>query len=600
MKSNQILKGNSFTILVVVLSMFVTDLIREHSIHQFFRWPLVSVKEWVQYDFVKPDKVSAVKVYWFNEQPDGGCRVPQYPPLYTDYCAMLGQEIQGKKHGFLTGNMVYYIGGQYSCWKKQEDETIGLTHPFFHDLRSRGYGMVRDSTSGYGHDLQGWEFYRHTKVAYGTVIVGQTEYANPVPTAMYWQPDRMICEYSVGSVSIHEEKFIARNDVACSLIKSDTPITIKFNGQSYACNKSVKKASSCELDAANNAVHIVEGGTVMVKPRQKEPLTEGVLMYDGISTVLSASKKLTGYSQFESDGQWFYEFKVSCDSDGVAIVWAMDDEYFNAFNRTKEVLADPPSKLTAKTKFMNDLLNYQIPYFRCSDKDIVDIYYYLWSLYFMYFIDVEKGWEQYPHTQTAVNNFLGLHRYDAVFQILVGSWAVDKKYYAYGNVLLWKALLPYADLSTGNLPADNMGQAWLCSDCPGPATGHVQGAWQIYQHTGDLDFLQEAYNFYKALMWQKMPGHWGYCFNAAECLAKMAKELGYRSDSEHWYNLVDMDNIDRWLKARWEIDTPHFFGSSADKMDWSNMAYMGINRFPDEWAAEMTANWVVNDRLAAT
>jgi len=195
----------------------------DRSAPQFNWWPLVGISEWVQYDFLRPEKVSAVKVYWFDEQPGGGCRVPKSwrllykdglqwkpvtraskydterdrynrvtfdpvettalrielqmqtnfsagilewqvepssvnPPLYTDYCAMLSQEIQGKKHGFMTGNMVYYIGGQYSCWRKQEDETIGLTHPFFHDLRSRGYGMVRDSTSGYGHDFQGWEF----------------------------------------------------------------------------------------------------------------------------------------------------------------------------------------------------------------------------------------------------------------------------------------------------------------------------------------------------------------------------------------------------------------------------------------------------------
>ena len=43
-----------------------------------------------------------------------------------------------------------------------------------------------------------------------------------------------------------------------------------------------------------------------------------------------------------------------------------------------------------------------------------------------------------PHTQTAVNNFLGLHRFDAVFQILVGSWVSPEhhEFYANGNVLV--------------------------------------------------------------------------------------------------------------------------------------------------------------------
>ena len=43
-----------------------------------------------------------------------------------------------------------------------------------------------------------------------------------------------------------------------------------------------------------------------------------------------------------------------------------------------------------------------------------------------------------PHTQTAVNNFLGMHRFDAVFQILVGSWVSPEhhEFYANGNVLV--------------------------------------------------------------------------------------------------------------------------------------------------------------------
>ncbi len=637
----------------------------DRSAPQFSWWPFVGIREWVQYDFLRPEKVSAVKVYWFDEQPDGGCRAPKSwrllykdgfqwkpvagaseygierdrynrvtfdpvettalrielqmqtdfstgilewqvepspvnPPLYTDYCAMLSQEIQGKKHGFLSGNLVKYIGGRYACWKKVEDETIGLTHPFFHDLRSRGYGMVKDKASGYGHDFGGWEFYSETKVAYGSVHVGDKVYTHPIPTKMYWRPDKMICEYNVGEVNIREEKFIADNNVACTIITSDLPITLEFKGQSFACKKSVTKTATCELDVVNNAVHVVEGGAVKVNPstdpaREKVNHYIGVLMYDGMSTVISACRDLTDYSQSESGGQWFYEFRVPCDKDGVAIVWAMDDVYENALNRAKQVLADSAGKLAAKTQFMNDLLNYQIPYFRCSDDEIVDVYYYLWSIYLMYFIDVREGWERYPHTQTAVNNFLGLHRHDSNFQIRVGSWTVDQQYYAYGNVLLWEALLPYADLSTGLLPADNMGKAWLCSDCPGPATGHVQGAWQVYQHTGDLTFLQKAYHFYKELMWQRIPGYLGYEFNAAECLAKMANVLGYSSDADHWQDSFQPESTDRFLNNMWEVDTPHYFGRMGARHNLSGLFWMLMDRFPDDWASEMTSFWAVDD-----
>ena len=56
---------------------------------------------------------------------------------------------------------------------------------------------------------------------------------------------------------------------------------------------------------------------------------------------------------------------------------------------------------------MNNLLNNEVPYFRCSDDDIVKVYYYLWALDLMYYTYIGKGQERFPHVQTAVNNFLG-------------------------------------------------------------------------------------------------------------------------------------------------------------------------------------------------
>ena len=36
---------------------------------------------------------------------------------------------------------VYYVGGRLGSWDN-DHETLGFTHPFFHDLRSRGTGIV--------------------------------------------------------------------------------------------------------------------------------------------------------------------------------------------------------------------------------------------------------------------------------------------------------------------------------------------------------------------------------------------------------------------------------------------------------------------------
>ena len=86
---------------------------------------------------------------------------------------------------------------------------------------------------------------------------------------------------------------------------------------------------------------------------------------------------------------------------------------------------------------MNNLLNYQIPYFRCSDSMVEQTYYYLWALYFMYFRDVGKGFTPYPYTVTAVNNFRTLFSLDAYTYIQQAAWVVDKVKWGYGNILNW-------------------------------------------------------------------------------------------------------------------------------------------------------------------
>ena len=75
-----------------------------------------------------------------------------------------------------------------------------------------------------------------------------------------------------------------------------------------------------------------------------------------------------------------------------------------------------------------------------------------------------------------------------------------------------KSLLPFSNLETGRIPADNMGKAWY-SGLEGSLAGHVVGAWKIYEHS-DKNFLQEAYSFYRNLMWNNIPGIWGYQYTS--------------------------------------------------------------------------------------
>ena len=48
----------------------------DHSITYYHWWPDKDKWEWIEYDLEKPETISKTKVYWFDDGPDGGCRIP--------------------------------------------------------------------------------------------------------------------------------------------------------------------------------------------------------------------------------------------------------------------------------------------------------------------------------------------------------------------------------------------------------------------------------------------------------------------------------------------------------------------------------------------
>ena len=48
----------------------------DHSVPRFTFWPRKGSAEWVEYRFDEPRELSTVAVYWFDDGPAGGCRVP--------------------------------------------------------------------------------------------------------------------------------------------------------------------------------------------------------------------------------------------------------------------------------------------------------------------------------------------------------------------------------------------------------------------------------------------------------------------------------------------------------------------------------------------
>ena len=248
-------------------------------------------------------------------------------------------------------------------------------------------------------------------------------------------------------------------------------------------------------------------------------------------------------------------------------------------------------------------LNEEIPKFRCSDPKFEEIYYYLWSLYLMYFIDVQKGWEMENHTQTAVNNFLGIHRYDACFQIKVGAWTGDKPSYAYGNVLTWKHLIEngrYRETPNGLIMlADNKGVGWHSGAYGAELAEHVLGAWQIYEHTGDLEFLRKCYaGYFQKVFWKRLVGFGMNDFEVVKVLEKMAELTGHSNDVHHWKNLIrqDSQHIRLMFDQRWEANGhENFFMGPKNGMLMTNAFWsMRSKYFPREYAEKMINTWALS------
>ena len=57
----------------------------DRSVQDYNWWPAKDSWEWVEYDFDKPLTISKTKVYWFDDGPEGGCRIPdEWEILYLN------------------------------------------------------------------------------------------------------------------------------------------------------------------------------------------------------------------------------------------------------------------------------------------------------------------------------------------------------------------------------------------------------------------------------------------------------------------------------------------------------------------------------------
>ena len=116
--------------------------------------------------------------------------------------------------------------------------------------------------------------------------------------------------------------------------------------------------------------------------------------------------------------------------------------------------------------------------------------------------------------------------------------------------------------------------------------------------------MQEAYSFYRELMWNNS-WDWGYQYAAADRLSRMANILGYPQDEvDPWPEVVNASNIENWLDSMWQKNgVTNYFGAgeqnNPDKPEWrrkgwNGFAYLAMDEFPHDWAFKMTEYWAMN------
>ena len=75
--------------------------------------------------------------------------------------------------------------------------------------------------------------------------------------------------------------------------------------------------------------------------------------------------------------------------------------------------------------------------------------------------------------------------------------------------------------------SDNKGIGWHSGAYGGELAEHVIGAWQIYQHTGDLNFLQDCYeDYFQKVFWKRLLGFAMNDFEVISILQNMANLTG--------------------------------------------------------------------------
>jgi DUF1680 family protein len=108
----------------------------DHEVPYFHWWPHKGTTEWIQYDFDKPEEVSTVEVYWFDDTGMGECRLPKsWRILY----------LEGEKW------RPVYTPGTYEIAKDRFNEVI------FETVRTKSLRLEIQSQDGWAGGIHEWK-----------------------------------------------------------------------------------------------------------------------------------------------------------------------------------------------------------------------------------------------------------------------------------------------------------------------------------------------------------------------------------------------------------------------------------------------------------
>ena len=170
-------------------------------------------------------------------------------------------------------------------------------------------------------------------------------------------------------------------------------------------------------------------------------------------------------------------------------------------------------------------------------------------------------------------------------------------------MLTWKHLTKndrYRETPDGlRMISDNKGVAWHSGAYGVETSEHVLGAWQIYQHTGDIEFLKQCYqDHFAKLFWKRLPSFAMNEFEVATTLEKMAQLTGNEADVEHWRSLVrgDAEHVRQMFDQRWQVNgVANYFAGPDNGMVMTNGFWaMRSPHFPREYAKPMVDAWAID------